>query len=49
MIFAGLMARSDLLTYQQHGEDMSEIRPLMTAQAALGGNSPHDMLMTYRG
>ena len=48
VIFAGLMARSELPAYQQRGGDMSEIRPLMALPAAPAGNSAGDMLMTYR-
>ena len=48
VIFAGLMARSELPAYQQRGGDMSEIGPLMALQAAPGGNSAGNMLMTYR-
>jgi len=46
VIFAGLMARSDLPGYQQRGGDMSQITPLM--QAAPGVNPTGDMLTTYR-
>jgi predicted esterase len=48
VIFAGLMARTDQLAYQQHGGDMSKITPLMPAPGAPGGSPAADMVTTYR-
>jgi pimeloyl-ACP methyl ester carboxylesterase len=48
VIFAGLMARSDLPAYQQRGGDMSKITPLMPPQTVSSTSMPADMLTTYR-